>query len=366
MSKHPTLQSKGQLKKAKTVLRELAVLSEQRGSDSSGLAVLSNTECKIHKSLLKSSKFVTSREWATSMDDMVNSNVYLGHTRFATMGDVTKENAHPFKVGRTVGAHNGCLTNMSSLQVTLSKSCEVDSQLVFKAIDDSQTIQEAINYIKGDFALSFVKDTYDTLYLCRETNRPLSVAYWSEARILFYASKKEYIEKALLKAKLYKVDTIDLEINKLYGFNINKFSSDKTNVSITDFDFVSQEYSWASNIYNSYNYPKDNNGFVYYSQQGSLWQTKSIDDELYGESNPIDESNLLDKRYAQDDEDLNWFYDTVKKGWFYIDVKNKVLSQEEFKALEVETSDLSCDYCGLSIDDGDCDCYGNEYRGVHL
>lgn len=367
MAKQPNQQSKRQLKKAQRVLRELAIYSEDRGQDSSGLAVIGEVESQIHKSLLESSKFVTSREWANSMKCLPDRHIYLGHTRFATQGDISIKNAHPFKVGRTIGAHNGCLTNMHSLKTKLDKVCEVDSQLIFKAIDSTENIQEAVDYLKGDFALSFVKDTYNTLYLCRESNRPLSVAYWKEARILFYASKDEYIEKALLQAGVFNSITIELESNRLYAFNILKFDEIKTNVDKSDFNFESQTYynfgcgvNYYSGYTKSYNSKAlaakyGNGSTTQYSQQGSIWETNNVSDDDYGERSIID-SHLLQERYYQDYDDKNWFYDTLQEDWFYINVDKKVLSEEEFIKLKIN-SPVYCRYCGVDMDFEDCDCY---------
>ena len=380
MAKQPNQQSKKQLKKAQRVLKEIAIKSEQRGQDSSGLAVVGEVESQIHKSLLKSSKFVNSKEWTNSMKSLPSRHIYLGHTRFATSGEISIENAHPFKVGRTIGAHNGCLSNMYSLKTKLDKVCEVDSQLIFKAIDSTENIQTAVDYLRGDFALSFVKDTYNILYLCRELNRPLSVAYWKEARILFYASKEEFIEKALLKAGLSSVDVIDLEKNRLYAFDILKFDSKQTNVDKSDFEFESQRYyTFGSSVnykYNHYNYYYNdstgnnvskaharaygNGTSTQYEQDGSIWETNNVSDDDYGERRIID-SNLLKDRYYQDYDDKNWFYDTLQRDWFYIDVDDRVISEKEFIKLKV-SSPVFCNYCGVDMDFVDCDCYQQSLR----
>ena len=359
MAKKPNHQSKRQLKRIATVLRELAVLSEERGEHSSGLAVIGDAECQIYKSLLKSSKFVTSREWATSMRNMPERHIYLGHTRFATSGSISIDNAHPFKVGRTIGAHNGCLSNMNTLQDKLEKYCEVDSQLIFKAIDSSDTIQDAVDYLRGDFALSFVKDTYNVLHLCREQNRPLSVAYWKEGRVLFYASCEEYVEKALLKANIFDTDVIKLEKNNLYSFDILEFSNEKTGVEKVGFNFESKSYyGFFGSSYSSHlGTFSDTSNSVVFRDSDILYQTDTILDDEYGPRNIID-SELLDGRFLQDKDDRDWFYDTHKNEWFCLDLRtDKMLSQDEWKELRVELSyQNECEYCGIDKDIFVCSC----------
>ena len=218
MAKSPQPLNSKQLKKCRSILRSLAISSESRGTHSSGLAVVGDKQV-IHKSLLPSSKFVSTNEWSESMKMMPGNNIYLGHTRLATEGAITRENAHPFRVGNTIGAHNGCLYNMDELKVLLEKSCQVDSQLIFKSIEDSPTIQDAVEYLDGDFALSFVKDNMYVLNLCREENRPLYACYISSLKTLFYASEESFLEKALISQNL-KAEIWSLATNRLYSFDI--------------------------------------------------------------------------------------------------------------------------------------------------
>ena len=229
------------LKKAVKIMRQLAIASETRGSHSSGLAVVGPQDSQVYKSLLPSSKFVNTKEFKSGMKDMSQNSIYLGHTRFATMGEVTTSNAHPFRIGQTIGAHNGCLNNVKELEKILDTSCQVDSELIFKSIDSSNTIQEAVQHIDGDFAISFVKDNSSKLHLCREANRPLFVGYWEEAKMLFYASELEFLEKAFASQKI-DVTIYSLLTNTLYSFDINKFDSKGTNVVKTEFNYESTQY----------------------------------------------------------------------------------------------------------------------------
>ena len=229
------------LKKTMNVMRYLAIASEVRGSHSSGLAVIGPQSSIVYKSLLPSSKFVNTKEFNLSMRDISQNTIYLGHTRFATMGEVTEDNAHPFRVGKTIGAHNGCLNNVRELEKILNTSCQVDSELIFKSIDNSNTIQEAVKHIDGDFAISFVKDNLSKLHLSRETNRPLYVGYWAEAKTLFYASELEFLEKAFNSQGL-DVSIYSLNTNTLYSFDVRNFDSKATNVVKTKYDYVSTQY----------------------------------------------------------------------------------------------------------------------------
>ena len=229
IAKSPTPYTKRQHKIVKKVLREIATDSETRGSHSSGIAKV-GTSTRVYKSLLPSSKFVDSKEYNNAVKSLIDeSYILLGHTRFATEGAIVKSNAHPFRVGDVVGAHNGCVYNIKEMQSKLDKQCPVDSQLIFKSIDSNDNIQDAVKDFDSDFALSFVKKNPMVLYLCRETNRPLHVAYIPELKTLFYASESSFIDDALAMHNI-KADVYSLNKNTLYAFDTAKFDNIKTNV----------------------------------------------------------------------------------------------------------------------------------------
>ena len=88
----------------------------------------------------------------------------LCHTRKATTGGVSKENAHPFRIGRIVGAHNGIIHNHSELNTNFKRECVVDSQHIFHNINEGKDLKS----ISGYGVITYVDtDIRKAVNLCR-------------------------------------------------------------------------------------------------------------------------------------------------------------------------------------------------------
>ena len=317
IAKSPTPYTKRQHKVVKKVLREIAIDSQTRGSHSSGIAKV-GTSTRIYKSLLPSEKFVDTKEYNDAVKSLLDASyILLGHTRFATEGAIVKSNAHPFRVGNVVGAHNGCVYNIKEMQSKLDKQCPVDSQLIFKSINDNDNIQEAVQDFDSDFALSFVKENPMVLYLCRETNRPLHVAYIPELKTLFYASEASFINDALIMHNL-DADVYSLNKNTLYAFDTSKFDDIKTNVEKTLFKYDSRTYHWSINQYSP------NRGWGHFKSASQVsdfhsQQELEFDDDITDDWSKQwlnDEALELSEIFQTSPN--SWFFDESDDTWYYV------------------------------------------------
>ena len=320
IAKSPTPYTKRQHKVVKKVLREIAIDSQSRGSHSSGIAKV-GASTRIYKSLLPSEKFVDTKEYNDAVKSLLDASyILLGHTRFATEGAIVKSNAHPFRVGNVVGAHNGCVYNIKEMQSKLDKQCPVDSQLIFKSINDNDNIQEAVKDFDSDFALSFVKENPMVLYLCRETNRPLHVVYIPELKTLFYASEASFINDALIKYNL-DADVYSLNKNTLYAFDTSRFDDLKTNVEKTLFKYDSRTYHWSINQYST------NRGWGHFKSASQVsdfnrsfsQQELEFDDDITDDwSKQWLNDEALELAEIFQTSPNSWFFDESDDTWYYV------------------------------------------------
>lgn len=154
---------------------------EYRGYDSSGIALKSNMEIQIIKSVGRISKL----EEKINSVDLINCDMGIAHTRWATHGEANEVNAHPHKVGSVTLVHNGIIENAASLKKKLKREgvafysdtdTEVATALIDKYFngDPIDAIDKAIKELKGSYAFGIIFDGSDKLYAVRKDS-PLIV-----------------------------------------------------------------------------------------------------------------------------------------------------------------------------------------------
>jgi glutamine---fructose-6-phosphate transaminase (isomerizing) len=138
---------------------------EYRGYDSAGVAVVRNGTIDLRRSAGKLARL--EEVIATTP---IDGDYGIGHTRWATHGRPTEENAHPHRdcTGRIVVVHNGIIENYLDLKVQLQNEghrfvTETDTEIVAHLVeremkDDGleNATRRALLYMRGLFALVLI------------------------------------------------------------------------------------------------------------------------------------------------------------------------------------------------------------------
>ncbi|MFM8606946.1 MAG: glutamine--fructose-6-phosphate transaminase (isomerizing) [Hyphomicrobiales bacterium] len=157
---------------------------EYRGYDSSGVASLSS-DGRIER-LRAEGKL---KNLAAKLNaNPLFGHIAIGHTRWATHGRPTEDNAHPHATERVAVVHNGIIENFRELRAELEKdgvkfSSETDTEAVLhlvdralqKSNDPTKAIAEILPRLKGAFALGFVFSGHDNLLIGARQGAPLAV-----------------------------------------------------------------------------------------------------------------------------------------------------------------------------------------------
>ena len=148
---------------------------EYRGYDSAGIALKSPKEIQIIKSVGK----ITNLEEKIKNQKIIDCNIGIAHTRWATHGEPTEINAHPHKSGKITLVHNGIIENAGELKEKLEKEkisfySSTDTEVIAALInkyykkDMKEAIKKAVKELKGSYALGIIcDDEPETLYAIR-------------------------------------------------------------------------------------------------------------------------------------------------------------------------------------------------------
>src|SRR5579859_3829688 len=138
---------------------------EYRGYDSAGVAVVRNGTIELRRSAGKLARL----EEAIAVNPL-EGEYGIGHTRWATHGRPTEENAHPHRdcTGKIVVVHNGIIENYLDLKLELQKQghtfvTETDTEIVAHLVeremkDDGleNAVRRALMLMRGLFALVLI------------------------------------------------------------------------------------------------------------------------------------------------------------------------------------------------------------------
>src|SRR5215207_3684170 len=158
---------------------------EYRGYDSAGVATLEGGHLERRRAEGKL-KNLEKRLAA----EPLKGHTGIGHTRWATHGKPTENNAHPHATDRVAVVHNGIIENFRELREALEKKgtvfkTETDTEIVLHLVDNLlqqgikpvEAVRAALSELRGAFALGFIFAGDDDLLIGARNGPPLAIGH---------------------------------------------------------------------------------------------------------------------------------------------------------------------------------------------
>jgi glucosamine--fructose-6-phosphate aminotransferase (isomerizing) len=155
---------------------------EYRGYDSAGVATIVDSgklEVRRAKGKLENLRLMLA-------DSPLQGHIGMGHTRWATHGRPSEENAHPHRAGPVAVIHNGIVENFIELRTELlarghKLRSETDTELIPHLIEEklkggrglTEAVREAVTRLRGSFSIVVMSETEPDKLVAAKTATPL-------------------------------------------------------------------------------------------------------------------------------------------------------------------------------------------------
>jgi len=158
---------------------------EYRGYDSAGVATLEGGHIERRRAEGKLKNLETRLR-----AEPLAGHTGIGHTRWATHGKPTENNAHPHATDRVAVVHNGIIENFRELREALQKNgavftTETDTETILHLVDSYlaqgigpvEAVRASLSQLRGAFALAFIFASDNNLMIGARNGPPLAVGY---------------------------------------------------------------------------------------------------------------------------------------------------------------------------------------------
>ena len=155
---------------------------EYRGYDSAGIAMIGgDQELKIVRSRGKIALLEEKLK-----GDPISGTIGIAHTRWATHGKPSDENAHPHRSGPFVVVHNGIIENYADIKQALEKegfsfASETDTEVIVKLAEREwqqgkayhSAIVDTLRQLRGSYAVVFLNQEHPEELIAARKESPL-------------------------------------------------------------------------------------------------------------------------------------------------------------------------------------------------
>ena len=158
---------------------------EYRGYDSAGIATINDGHLDRRRAV---GKLVNLSDLL--VHDPLAGKAGIGHTRWATHGAPTVDNAHPHRAGPVAVVHNGIIENFREIRADLAErgipfTTETDTETVAllaqcymdQGLSPREAAYQTVKRLEGAYALCFLFDGEPDLLVAARQGSPLAIGY---------------------------------------------------------------------------------------------------------------------------------------------------------------------------------------------
>ena len=234
----------------KNSLKKLAMLSETRGRDSSGLCTLNNTDNSFHvvkgpipaNQLLKRSKVKKDINQIFSKENNNMLKLAFGHARLVTNGTQLEDaNNQPVIKDGIICIHNGIVVNVDDLWSNykkLNREYEIDTEvipaLVRMELNEVKSVEcSVVNSIEKVFGTASIAMTFTDIekFVLATNNGSLYILH-NNKDIIYFASGRGMLNSLVktmsLKDKIGSFELFQLKANHIFTIDLKNFTFSNT------------------------------------------------------------------------------------------------------------------------------------------
>jgi predicted glutamine amidotransferase len=210
------------------LMRWLLHYDVARGEDSTGVAIVSSKGVLLLKEVGHphrlysrfSDVFSGTGRMYSQLFTKMDTFLLMGHNRKSTVGATNVANAHPYIVGRLVGAHNGTLD-----RGVVRMENKTDSQQFYEKLAEKEyNFPETVKEFTGAAAFTYYDTEEETFNLYRNDDRTLWYLFSNDRRVLVYASERRILEQSIDSGKENSIfdikNAVLLPTDRLHSFKI--------------------------------------------------------------------------------------------------------------------------------------------------
>ncbi|GAK57898.1 putative lipopolysaccharide biosynthesis protein [Candidatus Vecturithrix granuli] len=212
----------------KPIVDRLFTLSESRGKEASGIAILTQQVIQVIKSPMPASAFIQTPEYQELLEVVFSGNgqpdtrqheeqdssfAIIGHSRLVTNGShQIHENNQPVIAAEIVGIHNGIITNVDQLWrhfSDLERKYEIDTEILLRLVrkffeetgDLGAAVQKVYTLIEGAASIALLFSELHSILLATNTGS-LYVYSAQNNTYHIFASERWILQKLIQKTPL--------------------------------------------------------------------------------------------------------------------------------------------------------------------